>query len=116
MMDCSECSHMNDLEACRNCIRKRNRRNRHVEVQLKTHTKLKVGDVGVGKTFRLIARMKAYQVIDLWKLFPAVEGPGAVLDPIQIYAVDLATGSVETFSKETEVYLCPMRSIEKDEE
>lgn len=90
-----------------------------MEVQLKTHTKLKVGEVPVGKTFRLINQMKAYQVIDLTKItLPDGQGGerGIELPAEAVFAVELATGAVEHFSKETEVYLCPMRSIERDEE
>ncbi len=97
-----------------------------MEVVLKTHTKLKVGDVGVGKTFRLIAQMKAYQVIDLAKGLEGIldlkkaQEAGAILCEENgaglVFAVELATGAVEHFPKETEVYLCPMRSIERDEE
>jgi len=95
-----------------------------MEVVLKTHTKLKTGEVGIGKTFRLISQMKAYQVIDLVEAYKdivdlkkAIEAGATRADvDALVFAVDLATGSVETFSKETEVYLCPMRSIERDEE
>ncbi len=89
-----------------------------MEVQLKVHTKLKVGEVGVGKTFRLINLMKAYQVVDLSKVLPLGSQiqNSPIPDPALVYCVDLTTGTVETFAKETEVYLCPMRSIEKDEE
>lgn len=82
-----------------------------MNVQLKTHTKLKVGEIGAGKTFRLINQMKAYQVLDFSKV-------SEIMDPSEqlIYCVDLATGMVETFTKESEVYLCPMHSIERDEE
>jgi hypothetical protein len=125
-MDCTRCPHQNDLEACHTCPNKKKRRRRTVEVQLKTHTKVKVGDVPVGKTFRPINLMKAYQVIDLTKglvdildLKKAQEagavlvgGDGAAL----VFAADLTTGVVEHFAKETEVYLCPMKSFEKDEE
>lgn len=126
-MDCSACPHMNNLEACRNCNHNKSRRRKHtVEVVLKTHTKLKVGDVGVGKTFRRIAQMKAYQVIDLSQALTGlldlkkVQEAGAMLCEDNgaglVFAVELATGLVEHFPKETEVYLCPMRSIERDEE
>lgn len=80
-----------------------------MEVQLKAHTKLKVGEVGVGKTFRSIIQMKAYLVVDLSK--SGFDGTAGL-----VYAVDLSTGVVEAFARETEVYLCPMKSIERDEE
>lgn len=97
-----------------------------MDVQLKTHTKVRVDGVGVGKTFRLINQMRAYQVIDLTKclvdifdLKKAYEA-GAVLvqdgTEALVFATDLTTGVVEHFSKETEVYLCPMKAVERDEE
>lgn len=91
-----------------------------MEVQLKTHTKIGVGEVGVGKTFRLINQMKAFQVIDLTKLvLPDGQGGGrniVELPANKVFAIDLSTGIAEHFVKETEVYLCPMRAIEGDEE
>lgn len=96
-----------------------------MEVVLKTHTKLQVKDVPAGKTFRLINQMKAYLVVDLKTVLSEVldlkkaQEAGAVLsDGGQelVFAADLATGVVQHFAPATEVYLCPMRSIERDEE
>lgn len=94
-----------------------------MEVQLKSHTKLKVSEVGVGKTFRLINQMKVYQVIDLSqiKILPSAEvgaenAQAVINDPHSVFAVDLSTGIVESFGLMVEVYLCPVRAIEKDEE
>ena len=89
-----------------------------MEVQLKTHTKVNVGDIPVGKTFRLVNLMRAYQVLDLTKI-RIPDGQGGVrnveLLPEVVYATDLSTGVVEAFSSPTEVYLCPMKSFETDE-
>lgn len=89
-----------------------------MEIILKSHTKVKLGELKTGETFRLINLMKVYQVVDLTKVIPA----GAqnqntpVINSILVYCVDLSTGEVHDLTKETEVYLCPMRSVEVDEE
>ena len=97
-----------------------------MEVVLKTHTKLKAGEVGVGKTFRLIAQMKAFQVIDLAQAVAGIldlkkaSDAGAILagadSDALVFAVDLGTGKVEHFAKDMEVYLCPLKTFERDEE
>jgi len=86
-----------------------------METVLKLRKKLKVGEVKVGETFRLIEKMQCFLVIDLTKtdMFKNAtpEQPPILRDDV-VYVVDIVTGIVEVFPNNMEVYLTPVRAEE----
>lgn len=92
-----------------------------MRVNLRNRTKVNLGTITPGRTFRLIDKVQCFMVIDLAKedIFAALpptmqEVELAILRNDVVYVSDLATGIVQVLPKTLPVYEVQLKNEEVD--